>query len=185
MATTTIKDDRALYDRIKRELAKLRKAVVTVGVHGDKASRTDEEGPANNAYIGSVHEFGKGNVPERSFLRASLVTDPKVMNKLYEYAGEVAKGQLRARIAMERVGILAVSEVKKTIQAKIPPSLSEETIKRRLAKGAHGGGAASKAGDLTPLIDTGQLINSIQFRVSGNVAGWGSASKGTSSEAAQ
>jgi hypothetical protein len=177
----TVKDNREVYDRIRRELAKLRKAVITVGVHAEDASR-DEGGMANNAYIGAVHEFGAGNVPERSFLRPVL-DNPRVIEQAQENASKVAHGELRARVAVERIGIMAADQAKRNIRAKIAPPLAASTVERRLAKGAHGGGAASHAGEMTPLIDTGQLINSIQYRIGGGVAGWGSASRTTTSEA--
>lgn len=164
MATTTIKDDRALYDRIKRELAKLRKTVITVGVHAEDASRTG--GGASNAVIGAAHEFGRGRLPERSFLRATVDQGSGIMEFAEQQANAVAHGEMTAHRAANGIGVLVVDKVKRRIKSNIPPPLSAETIEHKLAKGAHGGGAASMAS--TPavaLIDTGQLINSITYQV--------------------
>lgn len=163
MAAVEIKDDRSVQDRIMRELAKLRRTVVTIGVHGDDNAR---QGASSNAMIGAVHEFGGGNVPERSFLRATVDQDEGIMEFASEQASAVAHGEMTANKAGNRIGLVIVDKVKKRIKTNIPPPLSTKTIERKLAKGAHGGGAASHAS--TPavaLIDTGQLINSINYKV--------------------
>lgn len=158
-----IKDDRRAWDGILRELAQLRRTKVTVGVHADDAQRDDG---SSNAYIAAVHEFGKGRNPERSFLRDTVDSDSSIMHFAEDQAGAVAQGQMKAGQAGERIGIMVADKVKRRIRSGIPPALHESTIKRKLAKGSHGGGLASMAS--TPavaLIDTGQLINSITYEV--------------------
>jgi hypothetical protein len=158
----TITDDRRLYDAIQREVAKLRGAVVTVGIHGDDSRRDD--GAQTNPQIGAIHEFGSGRIPERSFLRSTVDGSDKIVKTAEQAASDVAHGKLSAEKAANRVGVVAVGAVKRTIQSRIPPPLSQQTLERRAAKGAHGGGLASMGGAATPLIDSGQLIQSIQYR---------------------
>lgn len=159
-----VHDNRAKLDAILREVHKLAGAVVTVGVHGDDAQRKDDS--ETNPEIGAKHEFGSGHIPERSFLR-STVDGGKPMEFAEQISAKVARGQMSADRAAQQIGVVTVGEVKQTIAAKIPPPLSEQTIKRRLEKGAHGGGLASLGNSTTPLIDTGQLVQSIQYKVEG------------------
>lgn len=157
-------DNRAVYDRIMREVEKLAGAVVTVGIHGDQAQRKD--GEFTNPQLGAVHEFGGGNVPERSFLR-STVDGGGPLETAEQLSADVARGKLSADKAAQRLGVMTVGQVKQTIASKIPPPLSPDTVKKRMEKGAHGGGLASLGGATTPLIDTGQLVQSIQYKVEG------------------
>jgi len=157
-------DNRAVYDRIMREVEKLAGAVVTVGIHGDKAQRRGDD--ETNPEIGAKHEFGSGNIPERSFLR-STVDGGGPLETAEQLSADVARGKLTAAKAAQRLGVVTVGQVKQTIASKIPPPLSPDTVKKRMEKGAHGGGLASLGGATTPLIDTGQLVQSIQFKVEG------------------
>lgn len=159
-----VQDNRAKLDAILREVHKLAGATVTIGVHGDDADRKD--GEFTNPQLGAVHEFGSGRIPERSFLR-STVDSGKPMEFAEQVSAKVARGDMTAEKAAQQVGVVVVGQVKQTIKNKIPPPLSEQTIKSRMAKGAHGGGLASLGNSTTPLIDTGQLVQSIQFRVEG------------------
>lgn len=160
-----VQDNRAKLNAILREVHKLARATVTIGVHGDNAQRNDDS-EFTNPQIGAVHEFGSGRIPERSFLR-STVDSGKPMDFAEQVSAKVARGQMTADRAAQQIGVVTVGEVKQTIAAKIPPPLSEQTIKRRLEKGAHGGGLASLGNSTTPLVDTGQLVQSIQYRVEG------------------
>ena len=160
---SVVQDDRRVWDRILGQLAKLRRTSVTVGVHADATVRDDG---GSNAMIGAVHEFGTSRIPERSFLRATVDTDKTVITFAQQQAAKVAQGQETAAKAGERIGIMTADRVKRRIRSHIPPPLSPKTVERKLAKGSHGGGLASKAGDAAaPLIDSGQLINSINYEV--------------------
>lgn len=158
-----VQDDRRAWDSLLRELAQLRRTKITVGVHANDAQR-DEGG--SNVQIAAVHEFGSGKIPERSFLRATVDGDPSILKFAQDQADSVVHGQMTAERAGERIGILTTDKVKRRIRAGIAPPLKPQTIERKLAKGAHGGGLASMAS--TPavaLIDSGQLINSITYEV--------------------
>jgi len=161
--TVEVEDDRRVWDKILRQLGLLRKTVITVGVHANDSKRTDD---ASNVQIAAVHEFGAGKIPERSFLRATVDGDSSIMRFAQEQADAVVHGEMTAAKAGERIGIVTSDRVKRRIRGHIAPPLAAATIERKIVKGAHGGGLASKAGDpAAPLIDTGQLINSITYEV--------------------
>lgn len=157
-------DNRSAWDRILRELKELRRTVVTVGVHDDASARPGDD--LTNPQLAAIHEFGAGRIPERSFLRATIDQDRRVETFARDQAAEVAAGLRPAQQAGERIGVMATAAVKQRIRSHIPPPLAAVTIERKLEKGAHGGGLASMAGSAAaPLIDTGQLINSITYKV--------------------
>jgi hypothetical protein len=163
MATQVI-DNRAVWDKILRELGKLRRTVVTVGVHQDDSARAGDS--LTNPQLAAIHEFGAGRIPERSFLRATIDQDRRVEDFAREQAAEVATGVRPASQAGERIGVMTSNAVKTRIRDHIPPPLAAVTIQRKIEKGAHGSGLASMAGNAAaPLIDTGQLINSITYKV--------------------
>lgn len=159
-----ILDNRTVQDRIMREVASLARAVVTIGIHQQEETR--QGGDITNPQLGAVHEFGSDHIPERSFLR-STVDSGKPMEFAEKVAAKVAQGQLSAHQAANQVGVTVVGQVQQTIKAKIPPPLSDRTLKTRMAKGAHGGGVGAMGGAVTPLIDSGQLYASIQHKVEG------------------
>lgn len=163
MATVEVQDNDRLYRQILGEVAKLRHASVTIGVH--QSAGVHGDGPETVAQIAATHEFGSAaqRIPERSFLRSTVDGNPKPMMEAQKAAGEVCRGKLSAQHCVERIGVVTRDAVKETILSKIPPPLSPATVQRRLEKGKHGGGLASKADATTPLVDSGQLIASIQF----------------------
>jgi len=179
----TFTDDDKLYRKILREVAKINKAEITVGVHSDTGTYKPADGETADgkeptiAYIASCHEFGKGHNPERSFLRFVEATGAP-MKMLQEKAAEVCHGELTARQACEQVGLFTVGKVKERIRNGPFKPLNPDYEKRKLKKGAHGSGLLSKTEKQTILVDTGQLIASITHKVTG-AAGWGSASAST------
>jgi hypothetical protein len=137
------------YAKVVANVASLRAPVgVKVGVlddkpHGDGATVAD---------IALVHEFGLGDVPERSFLRAWVDENKaEIQQRLKAATESVVFGQQTADVAMNRFGLWAVGEVKKRIIAGISPPLDPKTIARK--------------GSATPLVDTGQLLSSITHAI--------------------
>ena len=175
MSAGVVHDDDRKLRKILREVAKLRGATVTIGVHGTGGTYPDGQTVAE---VATIHEFGAGRIPERSFLRSTVDGNPKPMIEAQKSAANVCRDLISARQCAERIGLVTVGAVKETILSGIAPPLSQQTIQSRMKKGEHGGGLASKAGATTPLVDTGQLIGSITHEVTG-ARGWGRASAGT------
>lgn len=125
---------------------------VNVGIIGSEASAQHPGSDLTNAELGVIHEYGLG-VPERSFLRRTF-EDPV---KLAEYralqerlAGLVIEGKITLERAAELVGAWGAAAVQRTItESDIPPPLAAETVRRK--------------GSSKPLVDTGQLVRSINW----------------------
>ena len=136
----------ALMKRLKAE-----KLSLTVGVHEAEGSEPHGD-EMTVADLATIHEFGLGHVPERSFLRAWADEQAEEIKKDLGGIGKaVAEGKLTAEQGLERFGSLAVGQIQQRIVAGIDPPLAEETVKRK--------------GSSTPLVDTGQLKSSITYVV--------------------
>jgi hypothetical protein len=148
--TATIQDTDLGLKRIQRELEKAKRQHVSIGWHEDKAHGDG----MTTATVAASHEFGIG-VPQRAMLATTIDDKGSELVELAGkvYAGPLFQGTLDAERALGIVGEAAQA----AIQAKIrdgDPSwapLSPATIKRK---------KSSK-----PLIDTGQMIQSVRYKV--------------------
>jgi len=161
-----VKDiDRGWQDIVKMFKQQRRGVASAVGVQGVEAM-ANREG-ISNAELAAVHEFGTKDrrIPERSFLRSTfdenkgeykrdidkLVGQTVDRVKAGAPSGLVLEGELRLLGEDYRKDIL------RRINAGIRPDLKPATKKR-------------KKGETTPLIDTGQLRNSISVVVEDRTA---------------
>ncbi len=141
------------FKRIKRLLAKASRRGPAVGVGVQAAEAKADHNGITNAELAAVHEFGKGNVPERSFLRSTFDENLKDYDReLESIAKRTYDGSTRLEGDLLLLGESMRSDVIQKIRSSIPPPLKPETVAR-------------KKGETTPLIDTGQLINALSVEV--------------------
>jgi hypothetical protein len=137
------------WNRLVKNLVRSPNVRSKVGVQGSEAE-VARTGGLTNAGLAAVHEFGSParGIPERSFLRSTFDEKQKGYQKeLDRIAGMVLDGAALEG-EMRLLGETYRSDIIGKIHSSIPPPLSPETIER-------------KGGESTPLIDTGQLLNSI------------------------
>lgn len=126
-------------------------AHVVVGVPDDP--KKGSEG-VTLAQVAAVHEFGTDTIPRRSFIADTADENRRRYAKfLASHEVSVLTGRQTRRGALNLLGLVMVGDVKRRISAGIAPPLKPETIRRK--------------GSSTPLIDTGQLRNSIMHEVRG------------------
>lgn len=130
-----------------------------VGVLGAKTTRKDQKIGETNASIGAVHEFGMGNMPQRSFLRVPIAEHLKKDLEKSEMFGD--------------------DELKQVIkEASVVPWLkriciiAEGIVLKAFATGGFGKWPAWKTpgyknDDNRLLVDTRQLRDSISSDVKG------------------
>jgi len=141
------------YKKIYRALKSLNGIEVVVGITAKKADRSTGSG-INNATLGLIHEYGLGRVPERSFIRSTVENNLKEYKKLLSGAvKDITVNGIKPGKALGLVGLKVQGDIKDKIQSSIPPANAEATIKAK--------------GSSVTLIDTGQLIGSISYRVEG------------------
>jgi hypothetical protein len=149
---------KALFARLKGA----KDLVLTVGVHGSEGQEphgnVDAEGnalppgPLTVADIATVHEYGLGTSPERSFIRAWADEQATKNNQTLAAIGKaVVQGKFTAEQGLERAGLRFVGDIQKRIKGNIPPPLMARTVARKKSS--------------TPLINKGQLWSSIRHRV--------------------
>jgi phage gpG-like protein len=149
-----------LVDNVARFTAgieKLASTRVLVGVPAEKGSRKDGE-PINNAALAYIMEQGapEAGIPARPFLK------PGIESKQDDIAAALVKTG-RAALdgkpeAVDRgyniTGLIGQNAVRAKINEGAPPPLKPATLAARRARG--------RTGD-KPLIDTGQLRNSLTY----------------------
>ena len=141
------------FKRIKRLLTKASRRGPAVGVGAQAAEAKADHDGITNAELAAVHEFGKGNAPERSFLRSTFDENLRDYDReLTAIAKRTYDGSASLEGDLLLLGESMRSDVIQKIRSSIPPPLKSATVAR-------------KKGETTPLIDTGQLLNAISVQV--------------------
>jgi hypothetical protein len=146
-----VKDDDKELDELLMEIGI--SAHVQVGFFGSKAMQSHEDSKLTVVEVAAKHEFGEG-VPRRSMIVDWFDENERANEeRLEKYGLAVLDGKVKVIKGMDVVGLVFTSEMRQRMHARIPPPLSEETLEKR----KHGGDV--------PLIDTGQMVNSLSHLV--------------------
>lgn len=141
-------DPKAL-DRLRQRLVGDNR-VVNVGVPEGKR----EEDGTPVAMIAAVHEFGSPSqgIPERPFLRAAVQRNRQKYVRLNRInLVKMLRGQATVEQALGQLGEMAKGDVQTEIRSGDFALLKPATIKRK--------------GSSRPLIDTGQMVQSIAWEL--------------------
>ncbi len=147
---------------------------VAVGIFGEAASAKkggaggggedifDEE--VTNVLVAAVHEFGTadGRVPSRSWMRAYVDENrDRIRGMIRKLQAQWMKGSITHEQALGQLGAKLVGEIQARIAKGIAPPLAESTKARRAGPDpSHTGPRV-----FTPLIDSGQFRQSIDWEV--------------------
>jgi hypothetical protein len=158
----TIRDLDKGLKKFLSSIPKNNKSYVVVGITGKDANKQKEFrtkdgiklGPMNLVSVATVHEFGSGNIPERSFLRATVDLNKKRYFEIqFRALKDFVDGRLSIVDGLSVLGFSAVRDCQNRIVSGIKPRLKPATIESRIKKSS------------TPLLDTGQLRQGITFEV--------------------
>lgn len=153
-----VKYDDSAFRKMRGEWVDLHNLTLMIGVIGPGASELEEGSKLTLAELALVHEYGTDTIPERSFLRSTLIARRGDLAALQVTVFKrVLARELTARAALELVGEQCVSWIRAAIVAGIDPPLATETILRK---------SSTK-----PLIDHGQLYRAISYQVVDRKAG--------------
>ncbi len=157
MLTVKVRDrDRGLK-KLKRNLKNTGKNFVTVGIFGERADAAHAGTEKSNVEIAGFHEFGTPTIKPRSYIRATVDAEKGRIRQLQKrLAEQIIKRRTTEAQGLNLIGVFLQGKMQTRIQAGIAPPLEDATIKRKTVQGKKG---------TTPLIDTGQLIQSITFAV--------------------
>ncbi|MGL5553420.1 MAG: hypothetical protein ACRDCV_14060 [Plesiomonas shigelloides] len=135
---------------LRMRMNKLKDHAVSVGVH-ESAGKHEKSGQYV-AFIAACNEYGTEKIPERSFFRTTL----EERKRAYEAAlRKIVKRAIEGKgadpkILMGRFGRMVQQDIQKKIVDIQEPPNAESTIAR-------------KKGVDNPLVDTGQMLNSIRW----------------------
>ncbi|HKI87199.1 MAG TPA: hypothetical protein VKA53_10710 [Thermoanaerobaculia bacterium] len=163
------------YQEMKRRWMQYNNGVaVAVGIFGEAASQGKKgRGPdgedifeeaVTNVLVAAVHEFGTadGRVPSRSWLRAYVDENrDRIRGMIRKLQRQWMDGLITQDRALELLGAKLVGEIQARIARGIDPPLSEATQARRRGPDKSHTGPRN----FTPLIDTGQFWQSIDWEL--------------------
>jgi hypothetical protein len=140
-------------------------------------ARSGGEGIQSNATLGYIHEHGapSQNIPARPWLGPGVEESKDQWLRYMQQAGQAAltfrQGTAPGTVqpfdpttmykALHAAGTTAVSAVKNRIVAGLEPRLSERTVAARRRRTPSR--QAMTSADVTPLVDTAQMLNSISY----------------------
>lgn len=152
-----VKDKDLGYAALVRRVYSLDSPKVSVGIHEEDGAKEHEDAGMTVVALGAIHEFGLGNVPERSFIRAWFdENQDRAKEALRRLMVSVVDGKRQPKQALDLFAQWALGEMQKRMAAGIPPALQPETVRKKTRAG--------KKGE-TPLIDTGQLRSSLSYEI--------------------
>ncbi len=136
--------------RFQQELKKLQKLNVKIGFEGGKAF---EEDGTDILDIAMWNELGTVNSPSRPFMREAVDGNESIINEFLKQQKELfVKGQ-SAEVTLHKIGVF----MKGLVQDKIVTGSFT----------ANAPSTVEKKGSATPLIDTGNMRQSVNFVVKG------------------
>lgn len=144
--------------KLQKSLAVLTKRDVLVGVPGETNSREEPGEGMNNASLAYIHENGApaANIPARPFMQPGVDDAKKKIVHHFELAAKRAMTGDDAFVerGLHAAGMVTQSAMRKRINEGPPPALAKSTLAARKARGRQ---------STKPLVDTGQLRNSINY----------------------
>ena len=152
MTSKLMKDiDMTVFDKLKKRLVGDGK-VVHVGIPEGKK----ETDGTPVAMIAAVHEYGSPSqgIPERPFLRVAIQRNLAKYIRLNRInLVKMMRGQMGMEQALGKLGEMAKGDVVTEIKSGTFVALKPATEKRK--------------GSTKPLIDTGQMVQSMQWELGG------------------
>jgi len=136
---------------IKSLFKRLEKGTVDVGI---LSSEGKHEGSSFTvAQVGFMHEFGTVTIPERSFIRSTISSESRDIKQVarIQYK-KVLDGSITTEQGLGVLGAFTVGLIQEKFTSNDWAPNTEKTQARK--------------GSSSPLIDTGQLRQSISFKVS-------------------
>ena len=116
------------------------------------------DNPVTLGQVAVWNEFGTsdGRIPERSFIRTTVDAHGKGdwAREAEALKKRIVEGRMTTDQALLHMGLLIKKQIQEKIRSSVPPPNASSTI-------------AAKGSDKT-LIDTGQLLNSIDFELHRN-----------------
>ncbi len=137
-------------EKVLRRYESLNGTRVLIGLDGRTAAG-GQATPSELVTIGRAQEFGTATIPPRPFLRTALRQHRKKWVRLIAPAVRAVRrenGPARALLILRRAGVVMVGDTQATLRRGPWTPNAASTVRRK--------------GSAQPLIDTGQMVQSIR-----------------------
>lgn len=148
----SIKVKKDIYKQVKKNLLDFSKLDLLVGVPQDKTKREGNSEPITNAELMFIHTNGSPirNIPKRPTIEPTVEENKERISEMFKKAvNKVLANRGDGRADLEKIGLWTVNKIKAKFGSDELVPNAPSTIAQK--------------GDNNPLIDTGQLRNSITY----------------------
>ena len=150
----SIKVRKDIYKQVKKTLLDFSKLDLLVGVPQEKTEREGNNEPITNAELMFIHTNGSPikNIPKRPTIEPTIEENKERISEMFnKTVNKILNNKGDGRADLEKIGIWTVNKIKAKFGSDELAPNAPSTI-------------AQKGSD-RPLIDTGQLRNSITYVV--------------------
>lgn len=148
----SIKVRKDIYKQVKKNLLDFSKLDLLVGVPQEKTEREGNSEPITNAELMFIHTNGSPvrNIPKRPTIEPTIEENKERISEMFKKAvNKVLANKGDGRADLEKIGLWTVNKIKAKFGSDELVPNAPSTIAQK--------------GDNNPLIDTGQLRNSITY----------------------
>lgn len=148
----SIKVKKDIYKQVKKNLLDFSKLDLLVGVPQEKNKREGNSEPITNAELMFIHTNGSPirNIPKRPTIEPTVEENKERISEMFKKAvNKVLANRGDGRPDLEKIGLWTVNKIKAKFGSDELVPNAPSTIAQK--------------GDNNPLIDTGQLRNSITY----------------------
>lgn len=147
---------------IKKAVSKIKGIQTKAGFFG---SSKYEDG-TSVASVAIMQEYGvpQNNTPPRAFMRPAKINNENKWKNTFQRTMMNAFADGNFSKPFEIIGMVVQGDIKKAIKDVTAPALKESTVRARL-RGKKQGKSVSPT-ITKPLIDSGYMLNSVQYEVS-------------------
>ncbi len=137
--------------RIQKDLKELKGSYVKVGYPEEK-SKGHKKASMDVSGLAAIHEYGTTHIPPRPFMATTLDANAREIQEFVkrDYAS-ILDGKMTTPKSLQRLGVFFKGKIQQTFTKGSFAALKPQTIKRKKSS--------------RPLIDTGQLRQSVDFEV--------------------
>lgn len=142
------------YKKIVEEIKSFEKSFVKVGVLSNAGKEKDGTDLVD---VATFNEYGTSRIPSRPFMAQTFDKNQNdIHNNLENGLGAIIDGKRTSEMVLKEIGVWYQGQIRKMFRDGDYTPNAPSTIRIK-TKGA--------GGDTTPLIDTGRLIQSINYTV--------------------
>jgi len=141
-------------ETMAKSMKALAASSVDVGLPKDKVGRKIYKDGATILEVGAKHEFGSGNIPQRSFLRTPFLIKRKEINHAVSKQFDAIINGQKPKVALGRIGLVAVNYSRGAFASQGYGQWKNIAQSTKDSKGSS-----------QVLVDTGTLKNSITWVV--------------------